>query len=315
MTTLILTDFTLLGNPLTANYTLTGGTTPSDDDYIIVVQLDIEDVNNIKRDLNLAVSEGSTLVSLTPTAILDMNRNQLNFTQPLEVSVYTNDTISPILVDFNLDLNANILTLIFNETVLVNSVVLNEITIQAAFVINESDPSMYRVLEAGLVSKRDDPIVTVLLNANDTNYIKRFVNLATSDTNTFISFSNLTLTDTNSNPVIAISLDNALSVTNFTRDTTSPLLVSHELDLTSEEIRFLFDETVNINSFDATALSFVGIDNVTSYTLTGGLIESDVNDTTFALVLTTFDLNELKKIETLATSLDNSYIQYNGELL
>ncbi len=115
--------------------------------------------------------------------------------------------------------------------------------------------------------------------------------------------------------MIAISLDNALSVTNFTRDTTSPLLVSHELDLTSEEIRFLFDETVNINSFDATALSFVGIDNVTSYTLTGGLIESDVNDTTFALVLTTFDLNELKKIETLATSLDNSYIQYNGELL
>ena len=315
--TLSLLDFAFLGDPdpPTANYTLTGGTSPSEDDYIIVVQLDIDDVNNIKRDRNLAVSNESMLIYLSPVAILDMNRNPLNFTQPLQVRVFTVDTTPPVLVSFDLELNTNVLTLVFNETVSISSLMVTEISVQDSVSVNESDYNAVRFLEGGIpLSLIDSTIVEISLDSSDTNYIKRFINLATSPENTYLSLSNQTVLDTNDNMVTAILASNAVLVRNFTEDSTSPFLLSYELDLTDEEIRFVFDETVNINSFDVSQLSLIGVDN-TSYALTGGEINATQNDTAFTLVLTTFDLNEIKKIEQLATSANNTFAQFNASLL
>ena len=244
-----------------------------------------------------------------------MNRNQLSFSQPLRVAEFIADSISPILTAFHLDLDTNLLILVFNETVLVNSLTISEISIQESASINESDTSEFRFLEDGEILTQDDPSVSIRLLPNDTNYIKRFVNLATSDANTFISLSNFTITDMNNNFVTLISPDDAFQVRNFTEDTTSPRLVNYEFDLTLEEIRFVFDETVNINSFDVSTISLYGDYNTTSYTLTGGEISVLQNDTLFTLILTTADLNEVKKIETLATSLENTFISFNSSLL
>ena len=317
MTTLLLLQVTFLGDPLTANHTLTGGSSPSDDDYIIIIQLDIDDVNDIKANLDLVVSNETTLIHLAPDAILDMNQNELNFTELLQGTFFP-DTISPILVEFDLDLDSNILTLVFNETVLVSSLNVTEITILESASINESDTTggTLRTLEAGLrLTAENGPVLEVELLANDTDYIKRFVNLATSSNNTYISLSNTTVTDTNGNPVTTISRDSALRVLRYTEDVTSPMLVLFELDLSTEEVLFVFDETVNVNSFDVSSLSLIGEDNETSYTLTGGEISVQENTTSFVLVLTTFDLNEIKKVETLATTSSNSFVQFGSSLL
>ena len=224
------------------------------------------------------------------------------------------DTRAPVLISFDLDMNSNLLLLTFNETVRVDTLDVTEITIQDYPEINETDPSSYRTLVAGQAITKDDTLLTIALNSNDTNYIKRFTNLATNESNTFISFSNLTLADMNGNPVTSVPANNASQVADFVPDTTSPFLVYYELNLTSEEVYFVFDETVNTNSFSVTSLTLVSGGN-TSYQLTGGEIIVDQNDTMFTLILTTSDLNEVKKLEDLATSINNTFLEFDAALL
>ena len=310
--TLMLDQFTILGTPYSSNYTLIGGSTPSDDNYIIVIQLDIEDVNNIKKDFNLAVSNYSTHISLSSTAILDMNANLLNFTEPKMVSNYQEDTRSPILVRFDLDMDSNELILTFNETIWVDTLNITEITIQDSMELNSSDTVTFRTLQLGVPLNEDDIVLVVSLQPEDTNYIKTFTNLATSENNTYISLSELGIKDTNGNPITSIGPENATRVFNFTADGTNPELVQFELDLTAEEIRFVFDETVRAASLDQTRITLYGAeDGGEFYVLAGGSVWPLVDHTNITLRLETDDLNEIKRNENLTTSINNTFIAFD----
>ena len=315
--TLMLDQFTILGMPYSANYTLTGGFTPSHDDYIIVIQLDVTDINNIKKDFNVAVSEDSTNLFLTSYAILDMNCNLLNFTESKIVRSYQNDTQAPVLISFNLDLNSNELILTFNETIWVDTLEIMEITIQDNVSSNFSNPATFRTLELGVPLTDDDPVLVVSLQPVDTNFIKTYTNLATSESNTYISFSNLTIIDTNENSVIGITAENATQVLNFTADETAPYLVQFELDLTQEEIRFVFDETINASSLNPTRITLHGAedDDGSYYMLAGGSVLPLVDHTNITLRLDKDDLNEIKRDENLTTSINNSFISFDEYLL
>ena len=315
--TLTLDQFTILGAPYSANYTLTGGYTPSDDDYIIVIQLDIADVNNIKREFSVAVSESSTNLRLTSYAIQDMNANLLNFTGPMIVRNYQNDTRAPVLLSFDLDLNSSELILIFNETIWVDTLEVTEITIQDSAEVNQSDSTTYRALEFGVPLTDDDTRLVISLQPADTNFIKTYTNLATSDSNTYISFSNLTITDTNGNAVTPITAENATQVLKFTADRTSPVLVQFELDLTSEEIRFIFDETINASSLNPTRITLHGTGDGEGsyYMLAGGMVWPLLDHTNITLRLDTEDLNEIKRDENLTTSINNTFISFDELLL
>ena len=311
--TLMLDQFTVLGNPHTANYTLTGGFTHSNDDYIIVIQLDITDVNNIKRDFSVAVSDISTNIFLSSFAILDMNANLLNFTEPKMVTNYQNDTRDPILVSFNLDLNSNELVLTFNETIWVDTLNVTKITIQESMEVNRSDLVTFRTLELGIPLTENDTVLVISLQPADTNFIKTYPNLATSENNTYISLSELALTDTNGNPITSIAPENGTQVLNFTADKTGPILVQFELDLTAEEIRFVFDETVNSSSLDPTRITLYGAEDGREiyYMLDGGSVQPLVDSTNVTLHLELDDLNEVKKNESLITSINNSFIGFD----
>ena len=314
--TLMLDQFTIIGSYPEHNYTLTGGNTPSDDWYIIVVQLDIDDVNNIKRDLNVATSDITTNLLLTESAILDMNENELNYSDPQQVLNYTADTRPPILVSFDLDMDSNQLTLVFNETVRVPTLAINQITLQDAEVLSLADAnsSEYRSLQFSAPITTDDPVVVIQLHPDDANYIKTYTNLASSANNTFLSLTSSAITDMNNNSVTAVFSLNATQVTKYTPDTTSPVLVSFELDLTEEELRFVFDETVNVTSIDTSVLQFIGLFATDNYTLTGGEIPG-TNTTNVTLTLTTADLNEIKKNEDLATAITNSNLSFPSVFL
>ena len=314
--TLMLDQFTILGTPYTANYSLTGGFTSSDNDYIIVIQLDITDVNNIKRYYSVAVSQDSTNIFLSSSAILDMNANQLNFTEPIMVRHYQNDTRDPILLSFNFDLNSSELVLTFNETIWVDTLDVTEITIQDSRDANRSDPTTFKTLELGIPLTENGTVLVISLQPEDTNFIKTHPNLATSENNTYISLSEFALTDTNSNPITAVNLDNALQVLHFTADETSPVLVLFELDLTAEEIRFIFDETINASSLDPTHITLYGAeDGGEFYMLFGGVVHPLVDHTNITLQLRTDDLNEMKRNENLTTSINNSFIGFDELLL
>ena len=314
-TTLSVTQFTFVGQDEGANYTLTAGGTPSEDDYIIVIQLDIDDVNNIKRDPAVAVDNTTTHLLLSSTAILDMNSNLLNFSQVvLQVSEYYPDTRPPVLLSFDLDLDASTLLLTFNETVNITSLRAWEITLQNNFSVSLADKGAYHSLETGVPLTPDSPILELELQPVDTNLIKALTHLATNTDNTFLSLSHLTVLDMAGNAIVGVPHDSALQVRNFTEDTSPPQLVLYEFDLTSEEIHFVFNETVDVSSLDATQITLSG-DSNSSYTLAGGVIASGNDSTNVTLSLTTPDLNEIKKDESLATTVMNIFISYGQAFL
>ena len=314
--TLDIEEFTLVADPFTLDpaYNLTGGYTPSDDDYIIVVQLDITDVNNIKRDLQLAVDNTTTYLSHTPLAISDMNGNMLDFSSPLQVSVFTEDSRMPILVAFDLDLDSDLLVLEFNETVDVGTLMISEITLQDAanVTIDDNTTVRSRAFQSSFhINAMDDPTVTVHLHPEDINYIKKYDNLASSVNTSYISITINTILDMNDNPVTEISPLEAQMVRTFVRDTTSPVLVYYELDLTLNELRLIFNETVNVSSLDASDVTFVSPGVNQSVTLTGGVVYPADNSTNVTLQLTRVDLNEVKKMEGLAVSIATTFLQFS----
>ena len=315
--TLDVEEFTLVADPFTLDpaYNLTGGYTPSEDDYIIVVQLDIADVNNIKRDLQLAVDNTTTYLSHTPLAISDMNGNILDFSSPLQVSVFTEDSRMPILVAFDLDLDSDLLVLEFNETVAVNTLLISELTLQDAanVTLDENTTVRSHALQSSFhLNAIDDPTVAVHLHPDDINFIKKYDNLASSMNTSYISIAISLIRDMNDNPVTEISPTEAQMVRYFVRDTTAPVLVYYELDLALDELRLVFNETVNVSSLDASDVTFVSPSVNQSVTLTGGIVYPADNSTNVTLQLTRVDLNEVKKMEGLAVSIDTSFLQYSS---
>ena len=314
--TLDIQEFTLVADPFTLDpaYNLTGGYTPSDDNYIIVVQLDIVDVNNIKRDLQLAVDNTTTYVSHTPLAISDMNGNMLDFSSPLQVSVFTEDSRMPVLVAFDLDMDSDLLVLEFNETVAVDTLMISEITLQDAANVTLDDNTTVRsrTLQSSFhLNVMDDPTVVIHLHPDDINYIKKYDNLASTVNTSYISVTINTILDMNNNPITEVSPMEAQLVRTFVRDTTSPVLVYYELDLTLNELRLIFNETVNVSSLDASDVTFVSPSVNQSVTLTGGIVHPADNSTNVTLRLTRVDLNEVKKMEGLAVSSDSTFLQYS----
>ncbi|KAL5488650.1 hypothetical protein EMCRGX_G017626 [Ephydatia muelleri] len=308
VSTLMFDQFSIIGYMPNDIYSLTGGSSPSMNDYIVVIQLDVTDVNNLKKNRSIATSNTSTYLDLTPTAILDMYGNTLNFIQPVQVKLYQPDTRSPILVSFTLDMNSNLLLLTFNETVQITSLTVSQITLQQNRSLPLDGSTTYRTLLAGnILTNSDNPTVMIQLQPIDTNYIKTYPNMATSKNNTYISLTNLTIQDMNGNYIVPIYPFSAKQVATFTPDTTSPILNSFLLNLTSEQLVLTFDETVNINTLDSTQLTLLGM-NGSFYMLTGGLLVNSFNSTHVALSLTTVDLNLIKEDENLAISMSSSFI-------
>ena len=304
--------FTIFGDTLSTNHTLTDGYTPSNDWYIIVIQLSIDDVNDIKRNLDLAVSNSTTNVLLTEMAIADMNDNELNFTAPLEVTRYFPDTRPPILVSYDLDMDSDLLVLTFNETMRVRTINISGLTIQDSYNLSTrvgSNETTYYALQYSAVITSDDPIVSISLHPDDINYIKTFTNLASNENNTFLSLATYFMEDMNTKRVTVIDEMEGQEVSLYTPDTTSPVLVYYTLDLTTELLHMVFNETVNVSSIEGSALTLL-YNTTIQYKLTGGIVAVNINHTNVTLELTTFDLNEIKKNELLATSIENTYISY-----
>ena len=316
--TLDITQITLYSaanDSLASDYTLTGSSQVVDFTLEnVTIILGLEDLNEIKRISTLATSENTTFISITGTTVQDTRAN-LNFEVPLEnavrVSNFTADLTPPELERFDLNLTSDTLTLYFSETVNASSLDPSQIT----FVENADGSGAAYTLRAGSPVIRDDPVVTVSLDNDDLNVIKILFTLATEQQNTFISITNQTVLDMNDNQVVSISLANASRVEEYFEDLDPPDLLAFNLDLDASILMLYFSETVNSQTFNATAITLQdGRLADDSFTLTDGLTES-LNDSVIVVNITLEDLNYLKQNTSLVTSDADSYISITEFLI
>ena len=231
----------------------------------------------------------------------------------LSVTQFTDDTTEPELISWDLNINNGELYLVFSETVNASTADPTQLTLQ-------STPEVDGLTEA--VSLTDstaisisNPAITIRLSLNDLNAIKRFTNLGTDHRNSFLSFSEALISDVSGNSVASRM---AVPVDSFVADMTSPFTTSFSINITSGILSMTFSETVNISSFDFSGLTLLNrsamnpstgnFQPVSNYTLTGGTLLSQFDDSVVVVALSQRDLDAIIAINNLATSATNTYL-------
>ena len=225
-------------------------------------------------------------------------------TLPPQVRYFIPDTTPPYLDHFDLDLNSNVLSLVFSKTVNASTLKMGGITLQSYVSINNATVSY--TLTNGVFMTIDRPVIQIQLTTFDSNQLRSLPILTKSSNTTYISMTSGTIYDMVSLPLVTVNSSSAQKVNNFTSDTSSPSLTQFSINLSQETLTLNFSETVQISSFDATQVTlFYG--NI-SYTLSGGAVLNQTNTPNVTLTLTTTDLNMIKFLYPLATGMNATYI-------
>ena len=336
VTSLYFSAFTFLSdssNEPQESYSLNGGDLPlysyssSFNNPVVTIQIGYIDINEIKELAELATSDETTYLSISPGAVLDMNGNPVlaSFENSIQVDLYTPDTTDPQLVAYDLDLNIGLLTLEFSETVNASSLVLSDFTLQ-----NGSNIESFLSLYNSTVSPEDNVFLYVQFGFNFMNELKQVDDLATSMNNTYLAFPVTAVRDMNNNYIVPVSNASADRVQNYIPDTNPPDLVSYNLDMDQGILTLIFNETVRVSTINTRYITFsqapysgsqfgsgdssgsrsgsgMGLPDFDFYTLTGGYIQ-DVNSHVVMINITLRDLNEIKRLRNLATSSNNTFI-------
>ena len=132
--------------------------------------------------------------------------------------------------------------------------------------------------------------------------------LAINANTTYLVVAEGAATDAFLNPVVVISPNNALRVTTYVPDTTSPQISSVVLNLEMNTLELSVNEPIIPSSFNTSQISIVNSDTAptVSYTLTGGDVE--VNGLNIVVTLNNEDVSFLKRNSSLGTSAADTFI-------
>ena len=286
-------------------YTLTDSFAISVNSPVLVVPLSLLDLNGIKAAGNLAKSLNNTFLTAMANTVRDMNGNSLDPTFSRQVSSYVLDLTQPFLVYWELDLNAGVFILTFDETVNYSSFNASAFTL----VNTTSSPSVaYTLTNTSFAVSANSPVLVVYLSDSDLNAIKAINSLATTENDAFLTTTTDGVSDLFGNPLMPITQTSAQQVGSFIPDFTPPVLFAWALDLDAGQLLFTFSETVNINTLGPSQITLLAApESDNAYTLTGYTAVVMTNGQ-FILQLSEVDANSIKQRQGLAISLDSSFL-------
>jgi hypothetical protein len=269
------------------------------------------DLNVIKSLPDLLTSKESAFLRVSSSLVKDMNGNQVNSLSDghaLKSSAFFGDFVKPTLQGFDLDMNSNLISLKFSETVNSTSIDLRAITIHSV-----GNSELYGIKQRGSVKSSFKTIVDVQLDISDSNELKRLQKLATHRNDTFLSATSNLVEDMNKNSMFSVDVGSFKQASLFTPDSTSPKLLSYDLDMNNLQLTMTFSETVDAEKVDVSGIIFQTYTNrelllpsgnfvqVGSFhRLTGGDVSENSN--IIVLDLTSKDSNALKTVVDLCDS-------------
>ena len=322
ITTLNVNQFSFRASPSHAFYRLTGGSfDTSANTSRVVVNATATDLTNLRDSPPVASNDTTSLLTFPSGAVKDMAGNSIIAVDDVRVTTYTADLTPPELSSFSLDLNTDELRLTFSEPILVNTLEVTRITLQASANVAQSSLDSYDItLGSVFAVVTDNKQAIVKLNRADLNVIKQRTQLAVDRATTFISLpTRAVVLDLAENRASIIVRTAALQATSHAADTVRPQLESFDLNIATTTMTLRFSETMNIRSFSpAGSVAFQSNANgvgAQTYTLTGGVLTSTVNSSTVTFTLLEKDHNELLTRQQLAISQRTTFISITGSLL
>ena len=299
-------------NDSSANYDLQNSFIETNLSHILQIRFNISDLNNIKANTSLATGVSNTYIQLLSGTLRDAVGNTYSAESNIvRVSTYSADTVNPELVTFDLDLNSEQLTLIFNETVDASTLFVRSITLQSS---SDSSVDSYTLRSSTLeVGSEDAPEVVISLSSGDLNQIKSRPSLATNSSNAYLSILSNTIQDMVGLNVESVFPTSASPVRTFTPDTTGPSITIFSIDMNTGILTLTFNEYILQETFN---VSLVGLrasraSDAESYFLTESSSITDSDGTSLTIQLSSTDLNAIKEFRSLAISSNSTFLVAN----
>ena len=271
--------FDLLQLDRTNSYSLTGGYTNSLSGFVIDFVFNFIDVNELKSRPLLGNNVNDTFVSITASAIDDLNYINVIAIPPIEAVQSTKvypDITQPQLVDFTFNLNSGFIILTFSEIIYLSTLDITQFTLVP---FPFSDPIIHISLSGAVVfGMLYSRTVYVELSEIDLNMVKFSDILGTTTSDTFCIISSSLIFDVSDNPISPIFIQNPLFVSSFIPDSTSPNLISFSLDMNQGTLYLRFDEIVNVSTFDFSQIFLSNSNSNIIYSLTRGIHGFEVSN-------------------------------------
>ena len=227
------------------------------DSTTIVFNISNDDMNALTFADTICTQKENCFVRLTENAIVDMDASPNNlvpvvvradYAQAERATTFQQDTITPRVIEFDLDFNTNVLTLSFDETVRVNTFRAGQLTLQSAL----SSTSLHTMLSSTSQTTTNGLEIALDLSNEDIGFIFAVTELVVDANSTFITFTSNMVVDMNGNPITArVDGVNALRVDDFALSLSQPELLAFEimdLSLNPGMVQLSFSEAVEIDT-------------------------------------------------------------------
>ena len=312
-------------NP-TITYTLTNGTTLSNDtfNFVLEAQITNADLLILKHTIGLATGTEDTFISVTSAVTANPDDSAISATtMGIQATSFQRDVTPGNLTAFSLDLNAGILSILATEPLDPASLNPSGLTLMSSANASALGVVSY-TLTGGVAVQSNVSLyqLEVYLSTADLNMLKQLDELATMSDNVFLSATSSAWTDFGRTPINPVSSMAALRPTNFSQDLTPPFLDVVVLDLDSGELILNFSEVVDLTFLDASSLQLQTESNASTATaevfefeqLTLATQSDDSLSAVAQFQLTLGDFEALKNHSLLGNS-GSTYISYADRIV
>lgn len=201
------TQLTLQSTPEMTNLTeavsLTGATTytlwPPP---VTSVELNVNDLNAIKRYTDLGTGSHNSFLSFSERFISDTSGNPvvaISSSMAVSVVSFIPDTTPPFMANFSINITSGVLSLTFDEPVNISSFDFTGLTLLNRPLLNDNGElqpvSNYTLTGGSLRSQFNDPVVVFALTQRDLDAITAVDGLATSVNSTYLAATSHTVVD------------------------------------------------------------------------------------------------------------------------
>jgi hypothetical protein len=309
-------------------FTLTTGIVTLISQTMIRVNIESVDLNLIKLLDSIGKTKADSRLLYTSDLITDMAGNPIasNLVMPIEAKFWVVDGKKPFIAGFEFDLTLGTLTATFSEAVRLSSFNADKITLHSN--VGASASNVPLTTPKGRTSiSTNGTILTVNVSFADANAVKLTIGLGTLTTNTRLSATGALLSDMQGNTFDPVDANgNQIFASFVAQDRTPPQLTSFDFDFSSEQLVLRFSETVSASSLQ------MGLAGITlqdseqafksnpaappdyAFNLTGGQVVTS-DGFTQIVNLTTCDLDNLKRLEGVATTENNTFIAFTANIV
>ena len=218
-------------------------------------------------------------------------------------------TLLPSVTSWRLDLNVGVLTLEVNNSEGLNVSTANCSAFQIVREAFDTNRSGIECSSAPLLSASS---VALTLSFNEQYLLSTDPGIATNVSNTFLVIEQHHQIFNGAGCLLTIPPDSPLQAMMVIPDTTGPRLVSFTFDLDYGLLTLQFSEPVTDFNAMPSAITLQSASNGTgtSYTLTGGGLQSQASTATLEIIINDEDLNAVKALLDLATSAANTFLSF-----